>query len=710
MGEGTNPDPLSGNADSALAAATGTGAVRRPFMPEQFGTYWLLDRIAVGGMAEVFRAKTFGAQGFEKVLVIKRILDRFAEDADFVEMFIDEAKLSAQLQHPNIAQIFDFGKQGSNYFIAMEAVDGKDLKTLLRRLAERGERMPIEFACSIAHQLVRGLEYAHSRSDAMGLPLNVVHRDVSPSNVIVSYDGHVKIVDFGIAHAESANRESESGVLKGKYSYMSPEQASGFDVDHRSDIFSAGICLWEMLTGNRLFRYGTEIETLEAIKACSVPPPSEFNPAVPPELDEIVLISLGREPADRYQEAAQFQNALGDFLLPTTPDRLSPQLMQWMRERFGEEIRQERERLDRGTELAAELHYGGELDLVLDEDETILEDDDDAVATQKAPVVDTETVRPPPAPAPVNRMVFGALLVIAGLLVALLILLWPVLFGASNVSTLQVSVLPADVEGLVVRIDGDLVEGTTAELTPDVAHELVLSAPGYEPRTKSIELIPGQVYSIEVQLQPEVLEELGEPETPPGDGLGEDLEPLPAPPAATAPAPRPAARPEPTPRPASTGVPDLPQPVAAEPSMLFFASRPAGATVLVDGRAVGSTPFEWAGAHSGRTYGVEFRLDGHESVRASATGPEPGATVRISRELPPLLAHHPGKLNVPPTPGWAKVYIDGAYVSTTPLIGHELPAGSYTIRLVNDRLGADITDTISVSGGQTTIKAYQLDR
>ncbi|MCP4868219.1 MAG: protein kinase [Proteobacteria bacterium] len=671
-------------------------------MPEQFGTYWLLDRIAVGGMAEVFRAKTFGAQGFEKVLVIKRILDRFADDADFVEMFIDEAKLSASLAHPNIAQIFDFGKEGSNYFIAMEAVDGQDLKSLLRRLAERGERMPIEYACYMGHQIARGLDYAHKRSDAMGLPLNIVHRDVSPSNAIVSYEGQIKIVDFGIAHAESANRESESGVLKGKYSYMSPEQASGFEVDHRSDVFSTGICLWEMLTGNRLFRYASEIETLEAIKACAVPPPSEYNPDVPPELDEICLIALAREPSARYQQASDMQHALTDFMLPTTPDRVAPQVATWMRTHFGEDIRQARERLDRGTQLAAELHFGGELDLILDEEEAPT----DEVVLPVAAVVDTETVRPPAPAPPTNRVVLGALLLISALLLTLLVLVYPLLFPTVQNATLAVTVLPGDIDGLVMSVDGTVAESTEIELAPEVPHELTITAPGFATRTKTIELVSGQVYAIEVQLQPDTLGELEEPTPEPvGEaGLGEDLAPIEA-----APTPRP--RPQPTPA-AVTEVPDLPQPepAGAEPSTLFFASRPAGASVVVDGTPVGSTPFAWEAGDSGRSYAIEFRLDGFKTVRATATAPEPGATTRISRELPSVEAVKPGKLNVQATPGWAKVYIDGAYVSTTPLIGHELPAGQYSIRLVNDRLGADISDTINVTGGQTTIKAYQLDR
>ena len=679
-------------------------------MPEVFGKYYLLDRIAVGGMAEVFRAKTFGASGFEKVLVIKRILDRFAEDPDFVEMFIDEAKLSVQLVHPNIAQIYDFGRLDTNYFIAMEAVDGKDLKSLLRRLAEQGQRMPVQYAAYFGHQLARGLDYAHKRSDSMGLPLNIVHRDVSPSNVIASYEGQVKIVDFGIAHAESANRESESGVLKGKYSYMSPEQASGFEVDNRSDIFSAGICLWEMLTGNRLFKYANEIETLEAIKRGDVPLPSTYNPEVPPELDEVCLVAMARDPADRYQEAADLQDALTEYLLPATPDRLAPSIATFIRESFGEEIRQERERLDRGTQLAADLHYGGEVDLDLDLDldmDDEEEDEEETAATVEVLPVDTETVRPVPAPAPTNKVVLGALGVIGALVVVLGVLIWPLLFPEIQVSRLQVTVLPGDVSGVVMTVDGAEMASTHVDVTPGTPHEVVISAPGYKPRTKQFELVPGQVFSVEVQLEAELADL--EPET--ANPLDEPLpEVVPVEPERVTPAPRS------TPAPVVDLPPDLPPPTdvelvaAAGPSMIFFASRPAGARVLVDGAEVGVTPLEWQEAEPGKSYRVELRRSGHAPVKANVTGPEAGRTVRLSRELASLEADQPGKLNVQATPGWAKVYIDGAYVGTTPLIGHELPAGGYTIRLENDRLGADISDSITVTAGQTTIKAYQLDR
>ena len=336
------------------------------FSPEAFGNYYLVDPLAVGGMAEVFRAKSFGEAGFEKTLVVKRILQRFATDQAFIDMFIDEAKLSVQLTHPNIVQIFDFGKIGGDYFIAMEAVEGKDLKSLLRCQAKLGEHLPVPLACLIIHRAAKGLHHAHQRSDSVGLPLNIVHRDISPSNLLISYEGQVKVADFGIADADSASHETVAGALKGKYSYMSPEQSTGSPLDHRSDIFSLGICLWESVTGHRLFRRSDNAQTLHAVREGQIPAPSEYNPRVPPALDAIVLKMLERDVDARPQTAQEVQLALEDFLMPSTPDRLVPALAQLMHSRFGEDIRRERERLERGSKIAAQLYAGTVEEGVLD--------------------------------------------------------------------------------------------------------------------------------------------------------------------------------------------------------------------------------------------------------------------------------------------------------------------------------------------------------
>lgn len=327
----------------------------RGFQPESFGKYFLIDKVAVGGMAEVFKAKTFSHGGFEKLLVIKRILQHLSDNGEFVDMFIDEAKISVLLQHPNIVQIYDFGKIRDNYFIAMECVEGKDLKIILRKLAERRKLLPTEYAVYVAHEVCKGLDYAHKKTSLKGDPLGIVHRDMSPSNIIVSYTGEVKIADFGIAKAEISVYNTKDGVLKGKFEYMSPEQASGIPIDHRSDLFSVGIMLHEMLTGRRLFKSESEIKTLERIKAADVKPPSATNPNVPARLDEIVMRALSRDSKDRYLDAKELQTDLLEFMYPSTPDVTREHLAHFMQQVFVTEIAEERERLEEGTRLASAL-------------------------------------------------------------------------------------------------------------------------------------------------------------------------------------------------------------------------------------------------------------------------------------------------------------------------------------------------------------------
>src|SRR5688500_3784963 len=237
------------------------------FQPQAFGKYHLLDKLAVGGMAEIFLAKS--AADPNRYLVIKRILPHFSDNAQFVDMFIDEAKISAQLKHGNIVPVHDLGKIGANYFLAMEWVPGQDLKQLLARCKELGLRLSAEHAAFISWQMLMGLDYAHAKADPGGRPLHIVHRDVSPQNVLVGYDGSVKVTDFGIAKAESKLDATQAGTLKGKFGYMAPEQvvAGGPPLDHRADIFASGIILWELLTGHRLFTGTSEIEILEKVRA-----------------------------------------------------------------------------------------------------------------------------------------------------------------------------------------------------------------------------------------------------------------------------------------------------------------------------------------------------------------------------------------------------------------------------------------------------------
>jgi serine/threonine protein kinase len=279
-----------------------------------YGRYVLLERVATGGMAEVFRAKRRGVEGFEKVVAVKRILPHLSSNKDFLDMFVDEAKIVASLSHPNIAQIFDLGKIDDSYYIAMEFVEGHDLRSILTRARARGTLLGVDLAALIAAKVGAALEYAHRHRDDQGNELRIVHRDVSPQNILVSNEGEVKLVDFGIARAASKASHTDSGSLRGKLLYMSPEQAWGKSLDNRSDIFSLGGVFFEALTGHPLFSGNSEMSILERVREARFLTPSSLNPAVPIELEAVVTRALQKDPNERYQDAAEMLRDLDTYL------------------------------------------------------------------------------------------------------------------------------------------------------------------------------------------------------------------------------------------------------------------------------------------------------------------------------------------------------------------------------------------------------------
>jgi serine/threonine protein kinase len=285
--------------------------------PIPFGKYTLFERIGRGGMADVFKARIQGPAGFERTFVVKRILPHLSDDAAFTKMFIDEAKIAAKLSHPNIVQVFELGSVDGEYFMSMEYVNGHDLAETMRTLWARvGPPWP-ELVAYVGREMCRALAYAHEFTAEDGQVLRMIHRDVSPSNVMLSYDGAVKILDFGIAKAlgsDSAEENTRSGTLKGKFAYMAPEQTVSNDIDRRVDIFATGIVLHEILTGRRLFKGENDMQTIERVRRCEVTPPSLFNPLCPPQLDAIVMQALARNRDDRYQSASEMADALDDLV------------------------------------------------------------------------------------------------------------------------------------------------------------------------------------------------------------------------------------------------------------------------------------------------------------------------------------------------------------------------------------------------------------
>jgi serine/threonine protein kinase len=306
---------------------------------KRFGKYVLLSRLAAGGMAVTYRAKMTAAAGLTKDVVIKKIHPHLAEEEDFVEMFVREAKLAASLTHGNIAQVFDFGKTDGDYFLAMELVHGQALSRLLRRAADRDiPFLPIPIALQIVCRMCDGLHYAHTRKDERGQTLNLVHRDVSPENVLVSYEGEVKIVDFGIAKSNAGGKQTETGMVKGKYPYFSPEQAQAArDLDARSDVYAVGVVLFELLCGRRPYE-GEFVAVLAQLAEGKIPRPTSFNPEIPPNLEQAMLKALATNRDQRYQSARELGQSLAEVLHSRYPGSTSNDISMLLATLFKEEL------------------------------------------------------------------------------------------------------------------------------------------------------------------------------------------------------------------------------------------------------------------------------------------------------------------------------------------------------------------------------------
>jgi tetratricopeptide (TPR) repeat protein len=311
--------------------------------PTRFGKYLLLEKLAVGGMAQLYRAKITGIQGFEKLIAIKTILSHLTEEKELLSSFIDEAKLAALLHHQNIVQIYDFGTMENSYFIAMEYLFGKDLRYIFSKSQEKNLPLSNEHALYIMTRICSGLDYAHSLKDFQGKPLNIIHRDISPQNIIVTYEGEIKIVDFGIAKAASQSTITQFGMIKGKIAYMSPEQASGQPIDYRSDIFSTGIILYEMVTGKRMFTGPDTLQILAKVSRAEFEPPEVARSGLPTKVYKILNRALMKEPEDRYQSCGEMLADLEECMFQLSLRPTARGISQYMKELFKEEIAAEDE-------------------------------------------------------------------------------------------------------------------------------------------------------------------------------------------------------------------------------------------------------------------------------------------------------------------------------------------------------------------------------
>lgn len=313
------------------------------FKPEKFGKYMLLKKIASGGMAEIYLARYTGAENVSKFVAIKRILPQFSKNNDFIDMFKEEAKIAINLNHANVVPIFEFGEQKGQFYLGMQFVDGKNLRQLLNTLKKIKKHLTISQCVYIIKEVARGLDYAHRCVDGTtGVALNITHRDISPQNIMLSFDGEIKIVDFGIAKAENKLDTTRAGTLKGKFGYMSPEQADGMEVDFRTDIFSLGIVLWEILANDRLFVSNNEVNTLRKIRDCQVPSLRKIDPNIPEELERIANKALTRDRTLRYQSASEIAKDLSIFLNKHYPEFSAQDISETLQKVYIKDIEENR--------------------------------------------------------------------------------------------------------------------------------------------------------------------------------------------------------------------------------------------------------------------------------------------------------------------------------------------------------------------------------
>ena len=702
-------------------------------LPRRFGKYTLIRKLAVGGMAELFLALQRSMAGFEKLIVVKRVLPHLAQDEQFIEMLLSEARIAATLNHPNVAHIYDVGMQDDQYYIAMEHIHGEDLRSIVRQMRHMGlSSFPVEHALAIVLGCCAGLAYAHEMRDLDGEPLNIVHRDVSPQNILVTFSGDVKLVDFGIAKAgRSAREQTQSGKLKGKVPYMSPEQARGAPLDGRSDIFSLGIILFELCTGRRLFKGRNEFDTMRMIVDADYPWPRTINPGLPEQVEQIIVRALAKECDQRYQTAREMQadleGLIRDLRLAVSPLSLGA----WMRELFADKLSQQKSMLQEGRALAD----------VLSSETPVAEDD---VAGTTARQLLQTGVRPRRTRRlPVVAAALVALAAGGGGLAYLADRPTDEATVAPMTGSLTLRTTPA---GATIRINGNERREHTPAVLSDLSlgssYQVELSLPGYSSHAETITLtaeVPRGLVAAQLgRNTAEAFAVLRLTSTPPGarvllDGSDTGL---------TTPATVPRIESGMTHRllllldgheqhlvelSFAAGeireleVPLDPTPLAADESLLRLSVDPEGAAIEIEGRQIlGPSPHvirRGAGPVRIVVHQPGFRR--YETTLALGGGETREHRVTLVRRVGGSAAAAPTAAATTPAPGrgrltvgarpWCTVSVDGRAIGQTPIVNHDLAAGSHRITCSNPELGATRQQTVVIRPGETTRTRIDLD-
>jgi eukaryotic-like serine/threonine-protein kinase len=461
-------------------------------LSRRVGKYDLLGRIGYGGMAEVWLARQTGPMGFEKLVAVKRLLPHLQGEEQFVRMFLDEARIAARINHTNVVQIFDLGQVDDTYFIAMEYLVGESLARVMGEGSRRAQPLPELLSAMVVSQMCKGLNHAHSLCDARGTPLGIVHRDVSPQNVVLLYDGSVKLLDFGIAKARQRLAETTTTGMKGKYAYMSPEQCGGGAVDHRSDLFACGVVLWECLARRRLFKHQSKLMVLKMILEGHVAPPSRVNPRVPCLLDDICLRSLAKSADERYSTGEEMSAAI-DQVLSTASEFAGPsQLADYMVTVFGEDQRR-RAAWANTAALAEPLARQETAEHWLEYLPTAT---NELISFSRSPAVITAGGKPLSQPSPVWWIATSVVATLAAVVAIVLLLA----SSGGKEAKLYVDSTPP---GAAILIDGQPVQQRSPAQIGSLKaglHRLQLTLPGHTPWARQVTLHEGETLRVEAAL------------------------------------------------------------------------------------------------------------------------------------------------------------------------------------------------------------------
>lgn len=503
----------------------------------QVGQYYLIEKISQGGMAEIYKGLSYDVHGLKKTVCIKKILPHIAASKEFIDSLIDEAKIAVKLVHGNIAQTYDLGKVGDDYFMVMEFVDGKSLSQIHKRCQAKGHLIPVQYLAHFISEVLSGLDYIHRRADEGGSPLNIVHRDMSPQNLMVSYSGTVKIIDFGIAKGGFKVGATDSGILKGKFAYMSPEQAYGDMIDNRSDIFSVGIILHEMLAGARLFKASDSRETIRNVRRAKIEPPSMLQPDVPDELDRIAMKALAKDRRHRYSHASEMRDDLIKFLHSHYPEFKTSDAAAFVQDVYKDEFTNpQREEADAKTPfliidhtnsaLADESQFEvtGRTKAPIDFSEYMLEDASDTASKDlEAPSEPDEEPSPPDSAKkymrrgpPLRKIllkpgIFIPIVVAAATLIAVTVMLIARQVKSppkveSSYAEVMVVTDPADSD---VLLDGNTQGQSSPVIIRNIEtgrdHTLVVKKEGYTSSERALNLTPGEFQSLSIVLSQKAL-------------------------------------------------------------------------------------------------------------------------------------------------------------------------------------------------------------